>query len=281
MKLPARWTLGGILKPAGRESESAGSPQEFVDIHSHILWGLDDGAPNLTESLAMLKMAAESGTTDIVATPHASSRYKFDPSLVSERVEELRTHLPTRLHIHTGCDFHLNVGNINDALENPRKYTINGLIYLMVEFPDFQIPASSEEILERLVNSGINPVITHPERNSILQTATERLRDWVAMGCLIQVTAQSLGDRFGKAAQQSAQVLLKEDLVHFIASDAHDTVHRPPRLDGAWQSIEREFGTRTARRLFIDNPRAVILGNPLPDEGPPTASDNEGTGRDR
>jgi len=216
----------------------------------------------------MLKMAAESGTTDIVATPHSSSRYKFDPSLVSERVEELRRHFPALPKIHTGCDFHLNVMNINDALANPRKYTINGLIYLMVEFPEFQIPTSTEEILQRFIDLGIRPVITHPERNSILQNATERLRDWVAKGCLIQVTAQSLGDRFGKAAKQSAWTLLKDDLVHFLASDAHDTVHRPPRLDDAWQSVQREFGTQTARRLFIDNPRAVILGNPLPEEDP-------------
>ena len=224
---------------------------------------MDDGSHDLAESLAMLKMAFEHGTSDIVATPHASFRYKFDSRLVAERLRELQEASGGLPKVHSGCDFHLSAANINDLLDNPRKYTINGLTYLMVEFPDMQISPATEQILQRFLDLEVIPVITHPERNPILQTAPERLRDWASMGCLVQITAQSLWDRFGKDAQESSWMLLRQGLVHVIASDAHDTVHRPPRLDRAWQYIQRELGAETAWKLFIDHPASIIKGEPL------------------
>src|SRR5271157_4328314 len=107
----------------------------MVDIHSHILPGLDDGSRNLEESVAMVRMAAESGTTGIVATPHANMQYPFDPLAVRNKAAELAAAVPG-VSIFTGCDFHLSFDNIEDALRNPRKYTINRTQYLLVEFPE-------------------------------------------------------------------------------------------------------------------------------------------------
>ena len=239
-------------------------PRALVDIHSHILWGLDDGSRDLSESLAMLEMAYARGTTDIVATPHANYRYKFDSGIIAERVAELRALMPSFPRIHLGCDFHLNVHNVEDALANPHKYTINGLNYLMTEFPDLIIPTTSEEILRLLIEAGITPVITHPERNQILQGSLERLEEWVSMGCLLQVTGQSLSGGFGRKAQEVAWQLLTDRLVHVIASDAHDTTERPPRLDLAWKAIKHKMGEAVATSLFIDNPSAIIAGRPIP-----------------
>ena len=117
----------------------------FTDIHSHILYGVDDGAKTLEESLGMLQLAAASGTTDIVATPHVNGQFEFDPELIDERIAELSARSAVR--IHRGCDFHLEAENIEDAIANPDKYTINNRGYLLVEFPDLSIFTSTDEIL--------------------------------------------------------------------------------------------------------------------------------------
>src|SRR4051812_12874768 len=112
----------------------------MIDIHSHVLWGVDDGASSLEESLDMLRMAADCGTTDIVATPHANSKYPFDAELLNLRYVELAERHTGLPRVHRGCDFHLSAGNIEDALVNPAKYTINGGRYLMVELPEMFSP---------------------------------------------------------------------------------------------------------------------------------------------
>ena len=134
----------------------------MIDIHSHILWGVDDGAGSLRESLDMLKMAADSGTTDIVATPHANSTYPFDPVILDSRYQELATRHTGLPRIHRGCDFHLSAGNIQDALENPSKYTINGGRYLMVELPETFSPVSMEQALWQLTPKECYPLLHIP-----------------------------------------------------------------------------------------------------------------------
>ena len=210
----------------------------------------------------MLKLAAASGTTDIVASPHASPQYKYDGELVDSRIKELSS-LPQVPRIHRGCDFHLSFENIPEALLDPAKFTINGKKYLLVEFADAFIPPSTEEILRRFLAIGVIPVVTHPERNPILQGSTDRLRQWSQMGCLMQVTAQSLTDRFGKAAQNSAWSLLRAGLVHVIASDGHDAEHRPPRLDYAREILIGEMGLDAASLLLVHNPGGIIAGEKI------------------
>lgn len=212
----------------------------------------------------MLQMAAASGTTDIVATPHADLEYTFQPDRIRERVEELTAATGGKPCIHEGCDFHLTFDNIQDAIANPHKYTIGHKSYLMVEFSDMLIFPNTAEIFARMRSIGIDPVITHPERNPLLQQRLPELERWVQEGSYIQVTAQSLFGRFGKTARSFSTELLRRNLVHFIASDAHDTKHRPPVLRDAFQWVAREYGEELAQRLFVDNPRATIEGAPLP-----------------
>lgn len=235
----------------------------MIDIHSHILWGLDDGARECSDSLAMLTIAAECGTTDIVATPHSDMRFTFMPELVKERIAELTAASSGVPRIHSGCDFHLSLENIQDALAFPRKYTIDGLGYLLVELADAFIPRSTDDILRQFVRLGIVPVITHPERNPLLQGDAARLQKWVGLGCAVQITAQSLSDRFGKQARLSAWHMLNKGLVHVVASDAHDVTHRPPRLDIAHETLTREIGAYAAALLLVENPAAILIGAPI------------------
>ncbi len=226
----------------------------MVDIHSHILYGLDDGSKDLPMSLDMLKIAAESGTTDIVATPHSDLQFTYQPAEIARQIAELSAALPG-IRIHAGCDFHLHFDNIRDCLDHPAKYTVNHKRYLMVEFPDASISKGTADVFDRMQRVDITPVITHPERNTLLMQQIEELTQWVRGGCLIQVTAQSFLGRFGKAAQHAAGELMKRNLVHFVASDGHDPEYRPPVLKPGFDFIAEKYGETVARRLFITNPR--------------------------
>jgi protein-tyrosine phosphatase len=242
----------------------------FVDIHSHILWGLDDGALDLDISLEMLRIAAESGTSDIVATPHSDLQFTFDPEKIAERIRELNQTPGSKPRIHTGCDFHLHFDNIGDCLEHPTKYTINHLRYLMVEFSEINIPKSLSQVFERMLNAGITPVITHPERNALLMKDQAQLVAWIHAGCLLQVTAQSFLGRFGKRARAAAADLMSRGMVHFVASDAHDPVHRPPDLRPSYEFVAAHYGADTARCLFEINPAATLTGEYVDVEMPET-----------
>ncbi|MGA3023404.1 MAG: CpsB/CapC family capsule biosynthesis tyrosine phosphatase [Bryobacteraceae bacterium] len=232
----------------------------MIDIHSHILRGVDDGVRTLEESVAILRDAAGAGTTDIVATPHANDEFRFDPHLIGSRIAELRSLAEKLPRIHRGCDFHLSASNIEDALQNPAKYTINGHRYLLVEFPDMFISPATEQILSLLAGRGMTPVITHPERNPVLHRDIARLSRWAAQGYLLQVTALSLLDRFGKAARESAWELIECGAAHIVASDAHHPDDRHARLDEAYRVVTARAGEERAAMLFVVNPGAVVEG---------------------
>jgi protein-tyrosine phosphatase len=230
----------------------------LVDIHSHILPGIDDGATTVEESIEMLKLAAASGTTDIVATPHANSNYSFDVAERDRLLDELSAQVNGVIKLHRGCDFHLSFDNLMDALEKPTKYTVNGGRYLMVELPDMVSLTAMRTAVNRLLDARITPVVTHPERNPSVQAQIQALDDWARDGCLFQVTGQSLTGRFGSTAQRTAETLMNSDMVHFVASDAHDCEDRPPDLSGAYKVVLERWGAERAERLFVENPSAVI-----------------------
>ncbi|MBV9303330.1 MAG: exopolysaccharide biosynthesis protein [Acidobacteriaceae bacterium] len=235
----------------------------MIDIHSHVLPGVDDGARTLEESVEMLRLAAASGTTDIVATPHASPEFTFDSQRVRSFYRELSDKCKAFISLHLGCDFHLSYANLVDALRAPQKYTINQGKYLMVELPELVAFGSVREGLNQLIRAGITPIITHPERNMSLQHKRDELLRWVKDGCLVQVTAQSFLGRFGPAAKNSAEKLMNAELVHFIASDAHDCVDRTPDLSAAYKYISSKYSPERAELLFISNPFCVLHGEPV------------------
>jgi protein-tyrosine phosphatase len=236
-----------------------------VDIHSHVLWGMDDGSPTAEVSLEMLRQAAQAGTTDIVATPHSNGEFEYKPEVIAEQIQYLTEQTGGNPRLHRGCDFHLSFDNVVGALEEPRRYSINGKRYLLVEFSDLNISPSMDRILDQLLGVDLVPVVTHPERNPILRKDIKKLEEWVNQGCLIQVTALSVLGGFGKSASATAHQLLGKGLVHVIASDAHDPVHRHPRLDEAFNSVSEQYGEETADLLFTQNPGRIIRGDYVAD----------------
>jgi protein-tyrosine phosphatase len=236
----------------------------MIDIHCHLLPGLDDGPSLMDVSLEMAEMAAAEGITHVVATPHASGSYEFISDLVQKKRDEIQSLIGNRLQILTGCDFHLNFDNLQDAHAHPAKYTINQKNYLLVEFSDFAIPTSLDQALHDLQLAGLRPIITHPERNPLIRMQSERFLGWLRQGCYAQITAQSFSGRFGRRAKEAADKWLRQDAVHFVASDAHDLLSRPLRLKEAYEYVASEKGSNVAQALFHDNPLAVIEGRPLP-----------------
>jgi len=211
----------------------------------------------------MIRMAAAHGTTALAATPHASPQYRFEPELIAERLAKLSDATEGALELYSGCDFHLSYDNIQDAIENPTKYTLNQKNYLLVEFSDLLVFKNTAEIFARLAGAGMIAVITHPERNGLLRQRLEQIAAWVESGACVQVTAQSLTGGFGKRAQEFCRVLLDRGLVHFTASDGHDCVHRPPRMDEARAWLAENYSDAVAETLSVTNPRAAVTGIPL------------------
>jgi len=217
----------------------------------------------MEESVAMIHMAAADGTTDIVATPHASPTYPYDRTVVEELAGQLRAQAPPAIRVHCGCDFHLSLENIHDAISNPSKYVIDETTYILVEFPEFiNIPAM-DRVLHDLVAAGLTPIITHPERNRVLQKEAGVIRKWGDRDCLVQITAQSILGAFGRTAKRSAEEMLQQGVVDFVASDAHDTEHRPPILFEAYKKVKKRHGPWMADTLFTGNPAKVLEGVPV------------------
>lgn len=239
----------------------------MVDIHHHLLPGLDDGSPDLETSIAMARMAAEDGITHIVATPHANNRYRFDRERNEEMLEALRKNLvreDIQITLGSGCDFHLSYDNIQNARQHPRKYTLNGKQYLLIELPDHAIAPQIEDSFYDLRLAGMNLILTHPERNPTLQSHPERLRTWVQQGMLLQVTTSSVLGQMGSVAEKMAHKLLSDRWVQFLATDAHNLTRRPPKMRAAYDVVAGKYGASYAQAICMDNPLAAFEGRQLP-----------------
>lgn len=236
----------------------------MVDLHCHILPGLDDGPDTQKESLQMAESAITEGITHVVATPHCSGEYVFDYACVRKLRDQLQRAVGTRLSIATGCDFHMSPENLAALRAEPAKFCINQHCYLLVEFNEFSIPPTMDQTLHDLKLSGIHPVITHPERNRILCADPQRLVAWIRQGSRVQITAGSLTGGFGKTARERALSWIGRGMVHFVASDAHNTKGRPLVLKPACEAVQRDFGKGMAEALFVQNPAAALEGRPLP-----------------
>lgn len=245
----------------------------FVDIHSHIIPGIDDGAADMAEALEMLKLAANDWTRYIVATPHFTpaavrqggatigiNGVRNTSSLIRAKTEEL-----TAQAVSKNIDIKLRPGvevlispDVPELLESGDICSLNGSRYLLVEFPMTIIPSYTSDILYKIQLFGLTPIIAHPERHSEVIKDMSLIGDLVDRGMLLQVNAGSLTGLFGRKIQKLAFKLIKSGLVHFVASDAHSCGGRSPELGIAAGMVEKKFGREVMQNIFYSNGLAVL-----------------------
>jgi protein-tyrosine phosphatase len=244
----------------------------MIDIHHHLLPGLDDGATDMDTSVAMARLAVADGITHVVCTPHANDIYPFDPAFNRERLAALRARLAGEqipLTLGLGCDLHLSYENIQAARTDPARFSINGGSYLLVELPDYGLSPYLTETFYELQLANLAPILTHPERNRTLQAGPTRMIPWLRGGLLLQVTADSVLGHMGKHAESLAHRLLADRWVHFLATDAHSARVRPPRMREAHALVAKKYGSGYADLICFRNPAAAFHGEPLPPQEEP------------
>lgn len=239
----------------------------MIDLHAHILPGLDDGPRDIDESLAMCEMAAADGIRAIVATPHTGNgiyNNHRDQILASLSVLRKSVEMAGRsITLHAGADVHANV-DILDMLTDGRAMTVNDNgHYVMIEIPDQAIPPNFEDWLFGLQLKGVIPILTHPERNMVIGNDLNFLAGLVNMGVLVQVTAMSITGQFGRAIERISREMLVRGLVHVIATDAHSVEARPPVLSKARDIAASLIGEEGALDLVLKNPLSILEGRPV------------------
>ncbi len=247
----------------------------MIDLHCHILPGLDDGPDSLEEALQMCLICYRDGVRTVVATPHViKGVYSNNRSIILKKISQLKDALrqfflstnsesdnpQLQLRIIPGADVYFSEDLLR-KIEDGHLLTIGDEgKFVLIEFPFQGIPYRAEDLLFQLLGRGITPIITHPERNLEISQRPKRYYEMVRMGCLGELTAMSLTGEFGSEVKKVAEKFLRHKLVHFIASDAHSINGRPPILSKALKIAEKLIGEDEARKMVKENPLAVLNG---------------------
>ncbi len=241
----------------------------MIDLHCHILPGIDDGAQSIEEGVEMARMAREDGVEKIVATPHLY-RGGVDArafGLIRERYEELSLALAKyriSLDLLTGAEVHISHNLIGEIRNNRQNLVLNGSSYMFVEFPSEHIFPGVKNLFFDLMTEGITPIIAHPERNRVFVQQPGLLFELVQMGAFAQANSGSFSGLYGQSAEDAAFRFLEWNLVHFIASDGHNAHLLMPRLKGAVERVESAMGKERAKAFVVDNPAAVLEDREIP-----------------
>ena len=240
----------------------------MIDIHAHILPGLDDGSDSPETSLMMAYAAVESGVTAIIATPHCNQRGFYEnyasPELTG-RLERLRGEIKAAgipLEVYQGMEV-FGTRDVPRLLREGKLLTLNGSRYLLIEFAFREDPLYMDRLVHAILEDGVIPIVAHPERYVHLQDIPDILYDWVSDGIGVQINKGSLFGKFGRHAQQLAMALLWNDLVTCVASDAHGAEMRTTDLADAQDFLTMEFSGELAERLLTENPRRILSDEPL------------------
>ncbi|HYC62617.1 MAG TPA: CpsB/CapC family capsule biosynthesis tyrosine phosphatase [Thermoanaerobaculia bacterium] len=250
----------------------------MIDIHHHCLPGVDDGPGELDEAVDLCAAAAEAGIETIVATPHVlRGRWRvFSRLELQSRLDELRARVGETPRILLGCEYFFSHDMADVLREGTSVFALAGSRYVLLELPANSVPPMFNQPLYRAQLDGWLPILAHPERNTVFQANPEILAALIGHGLRVQLTATSLTGAFGSHARAAAETLLQRRLVHFVATDAHNTSKRPPRMAEALAALRELVGEEVATALTVDNPRAVIENRALPYDPEPQEVDSPG-----
>ncbi len=237
----------------------------MIDIHTHILPCVDDGASDIETSLEMADIAFKNGVTAIVATSHSNAFFhngRFRTDIYRNALHTLRRELErigNPIKIYSGMEVFADFDTAR-FLNEKQLFTINGSRYLLVEFSFRGSKTEVTRILSDILEMGFTPVIAHPERYIFAQNSPRILNIWHEMGCIFQINKGSLFGCFGRDSESLAFELLSRGFAHAVASDAHSSISRTTNLKDAYEFVSDEFGSDAAYALFYDNPRLIISG---------------------
>ena len=233
----------------------------MLDLHCHILPGLDDGAVDLEMALAMARIAADDGIRTIACTPHIyPGMYENTAAGIRDAIAKLQAELDIQgipLRLVEGADAHLEPGLIA-SIQSGRVPTLGGSRYLLLEPPHHVVPPRFEELIFQFMVAGIIPVITHPERLSWIEGSYDTFVRLVRAGAWMQLTAGSVSGRFGNRPRYWAERMLDDGLVHLLATDAHHPRRRPPLLGEARDLVAQRLGEQEATHLVHTRPQGII-----------------------
>lgn len=232
----------------------------MIDLHNHLLPGIDDGAPDLETALRLARIAVQDGITHIVCTPHIHpGRYDNDRQSIHQAHHTLTTGLAKagiKLQVSWAAEVRFGMELMASLAEGaiPFLGRWQDRKVLLLEFPHGEVPFGAERLTAWLLQRNVVPMIAHPERNKGIMRAPNKLKPFIEQGCLLQVTAGAVAGHFGGTAQDIAHTLLQQGLVTILASDAHNEQHRPPRLSEGMEHAARIVGDSQAERLVKDTP---------------------------
>jgi protein-tyrosine phosphatase len=242
----------------------------MIDLHCHILPGIDDGAPDLDTALAMAAIAASDGIEVMACTPHIypglyeNNQAGIRAAMDAFAAELAEAEIPLKLVI--GADVHMDP-SLRDGLKGGRIPTLNGSRYFLFEPPHHVAPMRLEETCFELLVAGYVPILTHPERLTWIGDHYDQMVELAERGVWMQLTAASVTGRFGRGAQHYALKMLDDGIVHILATDAHHSTKRPPILSEARELVAKRLGAEEARNMVLVRPRGV-LDNTDPDRLP-------------
>lgn len=238
----------------------------MIDIHSHILPGVDDGAVDISVSLVMAKMAVTDGTTAIACTPHfMPGVYDTTTATLDTAIARLSQALAEHdvpLQLIRGGDVHVSP-DLPEKLKARTVPTIGQSRYFLFEPPHHVAPPNLVKLCKQLLEAGYVPILTHPERLTWLEQRYDLVCELDEMGVPQQLTAKSVTGDFGKRPKYWSDRMLDEGRVDLIASDAHNVTSRPPGLAAAFDKVGKRLGEETAKRIFLTNPELVLKDQPL------------------
>ncbi len=233
----------------------------MIDIHTHILPGIDDGSTSLEESIIMASMAVKSGVDTVVVTPHGwNGNTNIEKYWAAYRQLEIAlsdNNIPLKLV--SGMEILLTEG-VLDAIENKNLLSINDTKYLLVEFNFEEEAWVAEYYLQMLQEAGYNPIVAHPERYRFMHRNPELAYEWVRQDYVLQANKDSILGRFGSRCQRLAVEFLNHNLIQVVASDTHGIERRTPRMNGVQALLENEFSPIYANMLLEENPKRIIHG---------------------
>lgn len=238
----------------------------MIDIHHHCLHGVDDGPRELDDAAALCAMAAAEGIDTIIATPHVlRDRWpSYSRDALRERFDDLRARVGSTPRLLLGSEYFFSHDMVELLRDGKAILPLAGSRYVLLELAANSVPPMLEQPFYRAQLEGWVPVIAHPERNTILQQRPDVLAFLIGHGARTQLTATSLTGAFGSAARRAAEKFLRLQLVHFVATDAHNTTKRPPAMREALSALRSLVGESVAEALTVSNPLAVVENRPLP-----------------